>query len=77
MIGILIVLAAAWVFCGFVNAGFYYAYMQREYPEGAEANRMDDTSAAWGSVLFGTAALIATILTGFYKHGWLLPGRKP
>lgn len=77
MIGLLVLGLTAWLFCGLVNAGFYYAYMQREYPVSAAQERPTDTRSAWATVVFGLAGLVATGLTGFYMHGWLWPGRKP
>lgn len=67
-----------WLACGFYASGVYYAYFQRQWPTIADEERPEDTGGAVIFVLLGPiGALISTFMSGFLKHGWLLPGRKP
>ena len=71
------VLALAGFACGFVDAGFSYAYLQREYPHVADDDRVRDTISAGLFFIFGPISLLLSILDGWYRHGWLFPGAKP
>lgn len=68
---------AAWVACGVAEAGFNYAYFQRCFPAIADEMRQHDIKSSWLFSLFGPLALLASILSGMHKHGWLFPGSRP
>ena len=72
-----LVISSLWAAAGFVDAGFSYAYLQREYPRIAEVSRTSDTIICWLFVLFGPGSLLVSFLFGWTRHGWLFPGSKP
>lgn len=66
-----------WMGCGFVAAGFNYAYFQRRFPDLADQNRRKDSGEALIAVLIGPIALLGEIAGDRTRHGWLFPGSKP
>ena len=76
MIAVFAVTATAWLTLGYIAAGWNFAYFQREYPDIADKYRQADFREAMFSLALGLIAFIATLTTGFYKHGWLSPTRK-
>jgi hypothetical protein len=71
------VIAAIWLSVGFVDAGFSYAYLQRQYPSLAEEGRTRDTVVSCLFILFGPPSLFCSACKGWLRHGWLFPGAKP
>jgi hypothetical protein len=66
-----------WLACGVWNAGLLYAHFQRKFELIADETRSTTLVLCVFSVFTGPVGVFATQVTGFYKHGWLLPGRRP
>lgn len=77
--GILVsLIAAGWVGSGLLHAGLFYAHFQRKFPTIADQYRAENTNMALVTgALLGPVALFATLASGFFRHGWLFPGRRP
>jgi len=73
----ILLIVATWAACGVLNAGLMYAYFQRTFSEFADLFREDDTRRCILHSIFGPVALIATVICGFHRAGWLFPGRRP
>jgi hypothetical protein len=71
------IIAAIWFGVGFIDAGFSYAYLQRQYPRLAGDGRARDTIISCAFILFGPPSLFASACRGWLRHGWLFPGSKP
>lgn len=71
------IVGAAWVACGVAEAGFNYAYFQRQFPAIADGMRRPDVKVSLIFSLLGPIALVATLIAGGHKHGWLFPGSRP
>ena len=61
-----------WFVCGFISAGFEFAYFQGEWPEIAEMDLKKDSEQALIALLCGPGALICTLSCRRYKYGWRL-----
>lgn len=70
-------ITAGWVLAGMVDSGFSYAYFQREYPRVADDMRREATAFCLAMIVFGPIGLFWSIVMGWTKHGWLVPGAKP
>ena len=70
---IIIAIVVAWLACGALGAGYYFAYYQREYPGFRKRDFEADKSHAIGALWFGPCALLTARLLDRRAHGWLWP----
>ncbi|TGR81830.1 hypothetical protein EN866_35145 [Mesorhizobium sp. M2D.F.Ca.ET.223.01.1.1] len=70
-------LAALWVAVGTVNAGFAYAHLQRKYACIADKTREDDKQFCVMVIALGPCGVVASLVLGWFGHGWLFPWGKP
>jgi hypothetical protein len=70
-------IAAFWIFCGIITAGFVNAHLRNKLPElcnSREAASQQAFALGWG-VFLGPLGLIYTLFfTSFYEDGWTLSG---
>jgi hypothetical protein len=80
MIWVLIILAATWVFCAVISAGWFFAYVQATFSIAPQQSAREDLGMAIViSMLYGAlgpvGVLLSWMLTGFAKHGWRLKSK--
>lgn len=69
----IIIGAAIWIACGIGGAGFFFAYIQDEYPEFANVCYDVDMGNAQTIVIFGPFSLVMCFLIcDKGRHGWRL-----
>jgi len=68
----IITCAIIWFACGFIAAGYEFAYWQRRYPMLSRYTTKTDASHAWIDVILGCAALFVVVARGHNNHGWKL-----
>lgn len=66
------VLIVIWLWCGYLAAGYVFAYFQREFPTIASQKRSADLATSLLGFVFGPISLAAAH-PEFVKHGRLYP----
>jgi hypothetical protein len=64
-----------WLGCGFIGAGFWFAYLQRKYQVLRSDDFYSDREAAILGVFFGPFVTICSLLM-YSAYGWLWPWGK-
>lgn len=59
-----------WFGCGFVAAGWYFAYFQGKYPELAERDKVRDSIGAYFNLFGGVAAFLSNCSLDMNRYGW-------
>lgn len=70
---IVFLLAVIWFGCGYLAAGYVFAYFQREYEPIAADNLKNDTDIFVFAFVFGVVSLVALSTDDWRKHGRLYP----
>ena len=74
---VILTLLLFWLACGFIAAGYYFAYFQRKYPDIREFVFNQDQRSAWVTVFCGVGSILDLITRSrFRSHGWLNPWGK-
>lgn len=79
--GWLILIVLLWIGCGILEAGFMFAYLQKQYPLIAKIDYCEDKDFALSIILFGPFGLLVDVLdhvfrlhrTSPFAHGWMWP----
>ena len=76
---IVIALIVIWLVGAFINSGFVYADFRGRWPilNSPRDIREDTGMAILFSLLPVVGWIVTLFVTGFYYHGWKLPGSEP
>lgn len=68
----LLVGLAIWIYCGYCNYGYTFAFFNDEFPSIAKEMRVENQRFALFMMLTGPIGRIAIFFVNGTKHGWRL-----
>ena len=72
----LVFIVLLWFACGFVAAGYTFAYFQRKYPVNRREHFEHDKKIATSDLLLGPVSFFEFFRVRHYGYGWLNPWGK-